>query len=192
MRSWSACYLPPCRKHLLGALESESPNVGRDSLALVAIEIDKVLRASVKLNDSPAWNSGIDQLALGVVGELGELGGGRDETAIGNGSALEEGGDRARDIVSGHCRRGVGAAVVVEDANGDVGAWSGKSRDAAGESDDAGSDDGGELHFEDVGWLLGWFEGEVSVLKRQEMKGGLEEKTKVLLDEIVAVMMTLS
>lgn len=137
----------------LRALEGEAANPGRDSLGLVAVQVDKVLSAAVELN-GPSPGVGVDKLALGAVGELGQLRRSSDEAVVGNRCAGEKLGDGTGNVVGDNGGGSVGTALVVGDADGD-GVVSRSGGDARGESQDGGSEDGGELHFEDW-WMVVW------------------------------------
>lgn len=120
---------------LSSALERESTKVNRNRLGNIAVKIDKVLRASIELND-PVLAGHVDELALGAVRELGELGGGSNEASLSDRSATEEIGNVARYVVSWDGGGAVGSGHVVVDAESDLGCWGWESGDARGESQD--------------------------------------------------------
>lgn len=151
----------------MGAREGEATDPGGNSLALVAIQVDKVLRTSIE-RDGPSRNVGVHESALGGIGELGQLGRSSDEAVVADGLAGKELGDGVRDTIGDDGGIRVGTRLVVEDADGD-GVVGGSSRDAAGESQDGGSEDGGELHFEDCWLLVEEVGSRASVVKRQEI-----------------------
>jgi hypothetical protein len=59
-----------------------------------------------------------------------------------------------------HYRRGPWqrSCLVVEDFESDIGNGSGSRGDASGEGKDGRSEDGGELHCESVGVVIGWID----------------------------------
>lgn len=133
------------------ALEGEATDPGGNGLGLVSVQVDKVLCAAVELN-SPSPVVGVYKGALGSIRELGQLRRCGYEAVVTDGCASEERGDGVRDAVRNNGGSGVGTRLVVVDADGDsVVSCSGSGGDARGESQDGGSEDGGELHCE--GWV---------------------------------------
>lgn len=124
---------PPlqCKAHLSrGALESESSKPHRDRAGAITIEVDKVLRATIELDD-PVANIEVGQGALCRVGKLGELGRRADDVAVAiDCGAAEKVGDAAWEAVGGDGGFCVGTRLVVEDADGDL-------RDGRGDCADA-------------------------------------------------------
>jgi hypothetical protein len=150
----------------VGALEREASEPSGNGLGDIAIKVDKVLGAAVKLND-PVVAVVVHELALGSVGELGELSRGTNKASVANGGAGEEVGDGVRSVVSDNGGIRVDTGLVVEDADGDLVGSSWGSGDATGEGQDGGSEDGGELHVDGVVWDVVL---EVSVKRDKRLK----------------------